>query len=272
MLRDIFFKTMKSIKSSLVLCTLLALAGMTSSYAAVATPGNLVIGFRAVEGTGTNSNVLIDLGAASDITTITRNTYNLSGVNSILSSTYGANWSSREDLFYGIISYNGYLTADESDIYQDFWSTRLNNSGALAPDAFAVYAAQPTFGAFALNNPDNALSSGFVAGTDSAGGALTSQYLVIDNRDANSWGTLSGEGWGYIFPESQDNLVTSFSSLGNALGIYRSAGLTGDFQQSIGAAVYLDSGSLVVVPEPSTYMLLVLSVAVLFFAIRRRKA
>lgn len=251
---------------------LLALAGMSSSYAAVSTPGNLVIGFRAVEGTGTNSNVVIDLGAANQITTSTRNTYNLSGAGSILSSTYGTNWSSREDLFYGIISYNGFVTPDESDIFQDFWSTRLNNSGAIVPDAFTVFAAQPSFGAFALNNSDNALSSGFVAGTDSAGGALTSEYLVIDNRDANSWGTLSGEGWGNIFPESQDNLVTSFSSSANALGIYRSVGLTSDFQQSIGAAVYLSNGSLVVVPEPSTYMLLGLSAAVLFLAIRRRKA
>lgn len=272
MLRDIFAKTMKSNTTSLVLSAILVFTGMASSYAAVATPGNLVIGFRAETGTvGNSNNVVIDLGAATDITTSTRNTYDLSGASSIMSSTYGANWWTREDLYFGVISYNGYEINNGEDYYQNFASTRLYNSGAFSPTAADVYNSQAVFQQFQLNTPDTALASGTVEGF-SHGENFTSEYLVLDNADSASWGTLSTAGWGALFPESQDNLVTSFTSFQNGLGIYTAAGGLFDFQQSITAAVYINSGTLVVVPEPSTYMLLGLSAAALFFVVRRRKA
>jgi len=278
MLRDIFVKKMKSNTTSLVLSAILVVTGMASSYAAVATPGNLVIGFRAETGTvGTSNNVVIDLGAASDITTGTRNTYDLSGASSIMSSTYGANWWTREDLYFGVISYNAYELFDSDgnsfDYYQNFSSTRLNNSGAFTPTAADVYNTQAVFQQFQLNTPDSALASGSVTGITRGGSSFISEYLSLDNADAGSWGSLSTTGWGSLFFESQDNLVTSFTSFQNGLGIYTAAGgLFGDFQQSITAAVYIDAGTLVVVPEPSTYMLLGLSAATLFFVVRRRKA
>lgn len=277
MLRDIFIKIMKSNTTPLVLSAILVLTGMASSYAAVATPGNLVIGFRAETGTvGTSNNVLIDLGAATDITTSTRNSYDLSGASSIMSTTYGANWWTREDLYYGVISYNGYDVNDSDgnnlDYYQNFSSTRLNNSGAISPTPSDIYNTQAVFQQFQLNTPDTALASGSVAGITRGGSSFMSEYLSIDNADSGSWGSLSTAGWGALFFESQDNLVTSFTSFQNGLGIYTAAGGLFDFQQSITAAVYISNGTLVVVPEPSTYMLLGLSVVVLFFAIRRRKA
>ena len=274
MLREIFIKIMKSNTTPLVLSAILVLTGMASSYAAVATPGNLVIGFRAETGTvGTSNNVLIDLGAATDITTSTRNSYDLSGPSSIMSTTYGANWWTREDLYYGVISYNGYEINDGNDYYQNFSSTRLNNSPAISLDNAAdVYNSQAVFQQFQLNTPDTALASGTVTGITRGGSSFMSEYLSIDNADSGSWGSLSTAGWGALFIESQDNLVTSFTSFQNGLGIYTAAGGLFDFQQSITAAVYISNGTLVVVPEPSTYMLLGLSVVVLFFAIRRRKA
>lgn len=273
MLRNIFIKIMKSNTTPLVLTAILVLTGMASSYAAVATPGNLVIGFRAETGTvGTSNNVLIDLGAATDINTSTRNSYDLSGASSIMSTTYGTNWWTREDLYYGVISYNGYEVNEGADYYQNFSSTRLNNSGAISPTPSDVFNTQAVFQQFQLNTPDTALASGSVTGITRSGSSFMSEYLSIDNADSGSWGSLSTAGWGALFIESQDNLVTSFTSFQNGLGIYTAAGGLFDFQQSITAAVYISNGTLVVVPEPSTYMLLGLSVVVLFFAIRRRKA
>jgi hypothetical protein len=255
------------------LAAILILASSVAASAAVATPGNLVLGFRAEVGsTGDLKNVVIDLGAASDIITDTRNTYDLSGVGSILSTTYGANWFNRTDLYYGVISYNAYEINNGDDYYQSFASTRLNNSGAVAPDAISVYTAQPVFQQFAANTPETALSSGSINGITRGGGSITSDYLVLDSADSASWSVLSAGGWGGIFTESQDNLVSSFTSFQNGLGIYTAAGGLFDFQQSITGAVYIDAGTLVVVPEPSTYMLFGLSVVVLFFAVRRRKA
>lgn len=263
---------MKSFTSSVALAAIVALTGAVSAKAAVATPGNLVIGFRAETGTtGENSNVVIDLGASTSISSSTRNTYDFSGAGSILSSTYGANWWSRTDLYYGVISYNGYEILDGADYYQDLWSTRLNNSGSVFPEPANVYNANPVFQAFALNTPETALASGDVTGTTRTGGSITGQYLTLDNAEPNSWASSSLGGWGGIFAESQDNLVSSFTSSANALGVYRTYGGLFDFQQSIQAAVYIDAGSLVVVPEPSTYMLLGVSAATLFLAVRRRK-
>jgi hypothetical protein len=255
------------------LAAFLILAGSVAASAAVSTPGNLVLGFRAETGTtGESNNVVIDLGALSSIITDTRNTYNLSGTSSILSTTYGTNWFNRTDLYYGVIANDAYEINGGDDYYQSFASTRLANSGSVTLDAISVYTAQPTFQQFALNNSSTALSSGTISGATRGGGFLTSDYLVLDSADSASWSTLSAAGWGGLFTESQDNLVTSYTSSTSALGIYTAAGGLNDFNQTIPAAVYIQSGYLVVVPEPSTYMLLALSGVALLYIARRKKA
>jgi hypothetical protein len=136
-----------------------------------------------------------------------------------------------------------------------------------------VYNAQSVFQQFALNTPDTAaFGSGSVTGITRGGNSFSSEYLNLDYADSASWSSLSTAGWGALFAESQDNPVTSYTSFQNALGIYSAAGgLFGDYQQSISSAVYIDTGYLVVVPEPSTYMLLGVASLVLFYAVRRRK-
>jgi hypothetical protein len=273
---------MKSINSSLLLCTLLALAGVTSSYAAVSTPGNLVIGFRATDGVGTNSNVVIDLGAPTDIKSGTQNSYNLSGVDSILSTTYGANWWTRDNLYYGVISYSSYEVLDAdgnvSDINQSFSSTRLNNSPAANISPIDLYTARVSFENLTLNTPDYQAAvggtNGTVTGLNRNLASFSTEYLSLVATDDNSWSTLSTGGWANLFADSQDNLVSLYTSSQNALNIYKAAGGLGDevLSQSLTSAVYISNGTLVVVPEPSTYMLLGLSAVTLFIAIRRRKA
>jgi len=253
-------------------------AGVDAS-AAFTTPGNLILGFRVTEDTnsassqGFTKNVVIDLGSPTDISISTQNSYNLSSASSVLSSTYGANWWTRDDLYYGVISYSSTEIPEPFDLIQSFYSTRLNNSAAVRPSVSDTYQLiPPQVDTLGLNTPETAISAGTVSGLTRDGQSLSAQYLVLDKDDSASWSTLSLDGWGSLFAESQDNLVTSFNASTNALGIYRNyGGIYTGLDQSIPAAIYISGGSLVVVPEPSTYMLLLVSAAIFFFAIRRRK-
>ncbi len=65
--------------------------------------GNLVLGFQATAGTGASQNVFFDLGPA----TAMRDNGNqgvLGNIGETLTLVYGANWHTREDLWFGIIA------------------------------------------------------------------------------------------------------------------------------------------------------------------------
>ena len=261
-----------------LLVALLILASSVGASAAISTPGNLVVGFRAFNNetlTELTNNVVIDLGSLSDINKDTRNTYDLSGVGSIMSTTYGANWWNRSDLYYGVFSYNWGFN-DNGDIVQEFNTTRQDNIATFIPDGSDVFnSVRGQAESLTLNTPETAsqvgLGNGSVSATTRGGSSFTSEYLVLDKSDPYSWTSLSTGKWGGIFGVTQDNLVTSFNSQTNALGIVSYAGTIDAPSQTVPAAVYISNGSLVVVPEPSTYMLLAVACSIIFFVIRRRK-
>ncbi|MCB1231832.1 MAG: choice-of-anchor I family protein [Verrucomicrobiae bacterium] len=65
-------------------------------------PGDLVLGFQAESGTGSNVNLFANLGPASDV----RDNPALGTVAILgneLTNTYGANWFTRDDLYFGVL-------------------------------------------------------------------------------------------------------------------------------------------------------------------------
>lgn len=65
-------------------------------------PGDLILGFQAESGTGSNVNLFANLGPATDV----RDNPSLGTVAVLgneLSNTYGAGWFSRTDLYFGVI-------------------------------------------------------------------------------------------------------------------------------------------------------------------------
>jgi len=75
------------------------------------TNGDLVLSFQATAGTGATSTVVANLGAGYSFRNLNANSFNIINLGSLLSSTYGANWYDRTDLW---ISLNGIYAAGYS--------------------------------------------------------------------------------------------------------------------------------------------------------------
>ena len=92
---------------SLTAAAALLLGGATCSNAAAGDPfpfvnGDLILGFQAAGGTGSDKNVFVDLGPAVNF----RDNPALgtrASINATLTAAYGANWYSRTDLYCGVI-------------------------------------------------------------------------------------------------------------------------------------------------------------------------
>lgn len=90
------------------LLTMLAVAGMTlfASRASATTyvAGDLLLGFRASGGQGSSENLIVNLGQADTVyRDAVANLTNIVDIGTLLTSTYGAGWDTRSDLFWGIV-------------------------------------------------------------------------------------------------------------------------------------------------------------------------
>ncbi|MFN7562291.1 MAG: PEP-CTERM sorting domain-containing protein [Prosthecobacter sp.] len=89
------------------LLTMLAVAGMTlfasQANATTYVAGDLLLGFRASGGQGSSENLIVNLGQADTVyRDAVANITSVVDIGTLLTTTYGANWSSRGDLFWGI--------------------------------------------------------------------------------------------------------------------------------------------------------------------------
>jgi hypothetical protein len=93
---------MKFISKALLLGVGLAAASSSAMAAFTFTNGDLILGFQATAGTGQDKNVYFNLGSGVGF----RNNSDLGllgNVSSVLSATYGSNWYSRSDVYFGVI-------------------------------------------------------------------------------------------------------------------------------------------------------------------------
>ncbi len=94
---------MKSLyKTALLLGVGTALAASSAMAAFTFTNGDLILGFQATGGTGSTQNVFFNLGAGTavrDNATIGQ----LGNISTTLTATYGANWYTRTDLYFGVV-------------------------------------------------------------------------------------------------------------------------------------------------------------------------
>jgi len=113
----------------LITAALVVMAGLAASASAQisANPGDLVLGFYATGGQGQNVNLEVDLGsvaqfsnlAAGQVLTLPK----LAAAD--LVSTYGANWNSRTDLWWGVVGTAGRVaTGPGGQPATTLWATR----------------------------------------------------------------------------------------------------------------------------------------------------
>lgn len=88
----------------------LALLGAVAATLSIAqaeiftyTDGNLILGFQATSGTGSSQNVFFNLGSATGFRDNGAQGV-LGNIGTTLSSVYGADWYTREDLYFGVVA------------------------------------------------------------------------------------------------------------------------------------------------------------------------
>ena len=201
-----FFLSKRLQRLSLTLSIVLCAAPVVSLRAQVATfgdNGDLILGFRATGGSGANKSLLIDLGSYSSIAATGGFTLDFSSAGSVLASTFGANWTSRNDLYWGTIG------SDANTV--DLWISRKTGStypagsdGSSPPITTGELASiNQNFGNMQVASASgNATQTTFI---DSAG--ISHAVSVYPTSNSGSWQFYASTGFGY-FPNSTDILVS----------------------------------------------------------------
>ena len=87
---------------------MLVVAGISAAAlpanAATFVAGDLLLGFRASGGTGSSTNLVVNLGQADTVyRDATSSISNIADLGAILTSTYGSDWATRSDLSWGVV-------------------------------------------------------------------------------------------------------------------------------------------------------------------------
>ncbi|MBK8092073.1 MAG: PEP-CTERM sorting domain-containing protein [Verrucomicrobiaceae bacterium] len=269
------------------LLTMLAVAGMTAlaSQASAATyvAGDLILGFRATGGTGASSNLLVNLGQADTVfRDATSNLLNFVDIGTLLTSTYGSDWNTRSDLFWGVAGVRSnsniagavdgdptrtnYLSAEQTTVSpgtQQSTAWTIGTSTARADVAARIISMAGVFDAAA---PEASLTN------------------VLDASNGNSWSAYNDGATSFTLSGIIEGDFGSGTS-GTALDLYRILDRTTGANPTgtVGVGSYegtftiSDAGQVsfavtAAVPEPSRALLGGLGLAGVLFRRRRVKA
>jgi hypothetical protein len=206
------------------------------------TAGDLILGFRATGGTGASSTVVVDTGVlASTIRDSTSNIASLidlgSGVGTVLTDTFGANWATRTDIQWGIVGLKsasatagGVVFGDpKRTVYASEQSTGIAGSAGSTPFDL-LNAGNVTAAATAVNDFQSTFASYTGAGATYLGG----RAAVIETSLANTF--EDNVSTNPNFSTIPGSVVASSASgiSGTTLDLYRILGQTGQSGQAGG--------------------------------------
>jgi len=247
-----------------ILTATIALMGIASAIQsqAAAIPGAPTVGngdsflyFRAIDGTGSDKNIQIDLGNLGT-SYGNFNSFNLdfSSVGSIVSQTFGSNWASNNKIYWGIIG------TDDSNLNLVRSTTPGITQSGLSGDLLAAV----------NNSADNMIVAGFqgnaTQGTIFDNNGNSHYYSIYST--GNSGSATSMEAIGFtVFPGSISDPSASKSI--TLFGCQQVDPYAANEPVDLGTAT-VASGSVQVVPEPSTYALFTLGALMLVVVARRR--
>jgi len=170
--------------------------------------GDAILGFRATASgsQGQTANLEVDLGPVSQFYGLTPGqTVSLSALSILdLSATYGANWITRSDLYWGVIATAGRAVAYSNGVV----NLPVGTLWASAPNCAAAWNKGSSF---AQKNASAAIEATFVAGSPLNGATSTANSggaTVISATAPGSWSAqdlkTAGTSFGYFNP-SIDN-------------------------------------------------------------------
>lgn len=253
--------------AGLVMFSSSAMAAWTFSSA------DLVIGFQAVGGTGSTTNLFFNLGdsyAFSQNGTLGT----VGNINDDLTATYGANWFSRTDLYFGVF-------ANRSNL-----STTFEPGGPGVDAGRTVYLSTPTvaigeanlrpqLGSSALGTGGSAYAGlrtnlGGFAETGFGDGVASLNQAAQPVEWNNSWSAWNPTP-GAAFSVFGGGIQQSFGGGGSSamVDIQRMTG--GAPTTYVGSVIIGSDGSISAVPETSSSLLAAAAGAVACFRRRRSK-
>ena len=277
-------------KLSLLALAVLSAVALTATNASAAltySAGNLLLGFRS--GGSETYSYIVNLGQASlfrDATT----TFNVSiggvttgSLGSDLTNAFGSSWSTRTDLYWGIVGgLVSNATPDKANtVYVSSATATPGGSTSLANSSAPVQSGYRS----QIGSRGTSYTTSNTATPNSTGPANT-VGLFQTNADVNSWASaLGGSGSNTASSNAFNSGFTIEASVGSAankLDLYRliptgttGVGYTAPGSYDIGTFSINSSGTVnyvSAVPEPSTFMMLGLgAVGAGFIAIRRRQ-
>ncbi len=274
---------------------MLAIGGMAAaprSEAAVTySVGDLLLGFHTDGGLGSGTSFVLNLGSASDYKANPAITPAFNDIGAVLSVTYGPNWYSRSDLYWGIAavrdaSASGANTVVNGDPRATIYLSRPTDTpGASEPwtlsSGFTVISAATSIASMqGASGSDLALPGGFEGALEAAG---TGGFGVLQNEGTfiNSWdefNPIGGSAFGNILTGGVQGAFGTGLPL-TYLDLYRVIGReneAADPNDLAGQGRYIttftinSSGIIGTVPEPAP--VLFLGLAGLLAFVRRRRA
>jgi hypothetical protein len=277
--------TLKSLSLALVAGTALTAITPAQAQNSNFALGDIVMGFRATGGTGSDTLVYVALGGATTFRDTTGNFLNIRNVGSTLTATYGASWFDRTDLFFGAVGVRSNASvgaAVAGDPTRTIYATRersavgnigssastpwfISSSGGMSFGSSDVLALSQRFNqdfttsvATVLTSSTNNWSTFTVGTTDfrAFNGGVESAF------DANAFGSFGAAGTVEGAVDLYRILATTTGA--NPTGTLRTGSYEGTFTINSGGDI-----SFVAVPEPASIAFLTLA-AIAVIAIRRR--
>jgi hypothetical protein len=238
-----------SMKSSLLKgATLLALATGFASQAAFGAAGNgdVLLGFRATAAPGASTNLVVNLGQASQFTTAPTSITTVTNINADLVATYGAGWATRTNIFWGIAGATGSFAAVGGDPANTTYASNTRPSASTAATGW--------------DRSSNTVQSATTLKINSARSAFNASTAGI-NPNAVTQASSSGNSWSYHMTGSgvaggtpfQTWGVTLEAQLSQQLDFFRmiptsTAGLKGDHLVTF---VIAGNGDVLAIPAGS---------------------
>jgi hypothetical protein len=272
-------------KTGKLLTSLLAIsAGPLAASAATvsASLNDLIVGFYATGGTGASVNLEVNLGNVAQF-------YNVSGQITFsglsatdLSGTYGSNWNTRTDLFWGVAGTTG--AASGTTIGGNPIAAKTLWGGQAQTTLGVSSSGWNTGTTFAQQGPAGTIAGLYSGLAGSLNGAISTANstvaATINNTLNGSWSKAEGTtaaAFGYFNPKTSFDGSTNIVGNYAAMDLYQlqpnsgAATLMGTFALSgDGMLTYGANFSAATVPEPSTYAALLGAAALGFGAYRRR--
>lgn len=258
-------------RKPLLALAFMCLGSALPASAVTVAQGDLLVGFRATGGQGASTTYVVNIGQASTYRDATGTILVTNGaIGADLSRIYGANWSTRTDLTWGVAgvsNINGAFGGDPEDtVYASKAQTTVDVSGS------AWNITSPTNLGTAASNIWSAMGIGVAGGFDEAVSIGTNPFGADEGvGDGNSWRSWMASGGASLGSSNLD--FKSFSNIeglpNQTLSLFRVSTDNGGLGTYEGYFSLSSGGNLSFVPEPTSAMLA--GLGTLTLVLRRRR-